>query len=160
MLGLSLVAKNTGKTSGLSGLAQDKPVPKNESAEDLSERHADLIRGQWDDWLTNGKPYEDMQFSYFTDPEKRQQLRGNAMNYVRNSTDQAYTSGLASMTRRDERYGVQLTPDEMASRNRKMQARKQATKAKGLSDMTSYLDNRELHMLSGGLSGMSQVNKT
>jgi len=131
-------------------------VPDKVSADDLSERHAALIRGEWEDWKTNGKLYEDMQASLLLDPTKRDQLRGHSMGYVKKSVDLSHAAGLGSLQRRDERFGVALNPQELAARKRKMQSRQQAVKAKGLTDMSSYSDNREMHMLSGGLGSLQK----
>lgn len=117
-----------------------------------SNRKAALIRGEWDDWKTRFQPLEEYYASLLTDPAQRNELRNTTLGYVNDSANDRYQAGLSSLKRQDNRFGVGLTALEQNSRDRKMQAGKQAMLAKSLTDTTSHMDDREKQMMSGGIS--------
>lgn len=117
-----------------------------------SNRKASLIRGEWDDWKTRFQPLEEYYAGLLTDPAQRNELRNTTLGYVQDSANDRYQAGLSSLKRQDNRLGVGLGSLEQNSRDRKMQASKQAMLAKSLTDTTSYMDDREQQMMSGGIS--------
>lgn len=122
------------------------------SREYWGNRSAGLIRSEWEDYKQRFAPVEDYYANLFLDPAKRGKLRSNAMRYVGDGVNRSYAKGLQSMKDRDARYGVGLSALEKKHRDRTMQAKKQAVLTKGHTDMNTYLDDREMQLLSGGVS--------
>lgn len=116
------------------------------------QRNADILRSQWDYSQTQFGGIEDKFTELLTNPERRQQLRQDSLNYVSGAVDEAHKTSLAQLGRRDQRYGVGLGALQQQSRTNKMQQRAAATKAKGLTDMAGYLKDRDMQMMSGGIS--------
>ena len=127
-------------------------APETGSADYWSQRQANLLRGQWDYWQQQFAPVETYFTGLVTDPQQRQALRAESMGYVEQASKDGLQRGLQSLATRDQRYGVGLDALEQGSRERKMGATAAATKAKGLTDMSSYLDEREQQMMSGGVA--------
>jgi len=117
-----------------------------------SGRNATILRKQWDYWQQQYKPLEEEYASLVLDPTKRAALRNESLGYVTQSADASHARGLTALANRDARLGVGLDSLEQASRERKMGASAAAVKAKGLTDMAGYLDDREQQMMSGGIS--------
>lgn len=122
------------------------------NADYWSNRYAGVIRDQWDQWEQDFKPYEQHYAQLVTDPAKRAAMRAQSMGYVNQSADASHARGLQSLANRDAKYGVGLGALELKSRERKMGAGLAALKAKGMTDMAGYMKDREMQMMSGGVS--------
>lgn len=142
-----------GMVSGsLSGLMKTNAATDSSDPNYWSQRNADILRSQWDNWKQQYQPLEEYFAGLVTDPAQRNALRAESMGYVANAADNSYQRGMQSLADRDQRLGVGLDALEQASRDRKMQAGAAAVKAKGLTDMAGYLDEREQQMMSGGVA--------
>ena len=117
-----------------------------------SQRNAAVLRGQWDNWKQNYKPLEEYYAGLVVDPAKRTALRAESLDFVGKAADSSLQRGLTSLANRDQRYGVGLSGLEQQSRDRKMGAEAALVKAKGLTDMSGYVDQREQEMMSGGIA--------
>ena len=119
--------------------------------EDIQGGYADMLRSDYEDWQTRFKPFETLYQNAVLDPAKRAALDTEAMGFVGRGVNNAYGRSLAQMNKTDRQYGISLTDQEKASRNRNLLQRRGALEAKGRTDMRQALGNRRLQMLSGGI---------
>ena len=81
------------------------PRPSKTSA---SDTFAALTRQQWDDYLTNFVPIEDMMIQYATDP----QVVTDAVMNARSDVDQSFDAQAGISERRNRGLGITLNADE------------------------------------------------
>ena len=121
------------------------------SLDSISEGYADMLRGDYDDYVTRFQPYENYYQGFVTDPAQAGQLREDALGYVDTSVNMATGRQAANLNAQDRKYGVSLDASEQRARSGTLGRQRSLLQAKSRTDMLSYMGDRELQMLSGGV---------
>ena len=121
------------------------------SLDSISKGYADMLRGDYDDYLTRFQPYENYYQGFLTDEDQSAQLRSNALGYVDTAVNVAAGRQAANLNAQDRKYGVQLDATEQAARDGALGRQQALLGAKSRTDMLNYLGDRDLQLLSGGV---------
>lgn len=121
------------------------------SLDGIQQGYADMLRSDYDDWEERFQPFEDLYRNKLLDPVEHSAMDSESMGFVDRGVNNAYQRSLAQLNKQDRMYGQQLDADEQASRSRRLLLSKGAALSKGRTDMSTYLGNRNLQLLAGGL---------
>ena len=121
------------------------------SLDSISTGYADMLRGDYDDYLTRFQPYESYYQGFVTDPEQAGQLRDDALGYVDTAVQASAGRQAANLNAQDRKYGVSLSAGEQSARDGTLSRQRSLLQAKGRTDMLNYLDDRDLSLLTGGV---------
>lgn len=118
---------------------------------DIQQGYADMLRSDYDYWRQNFKPFEDLYRSNYNDPVRRSALESEALGFVDRASNNAYGRSLAQLNFQDRKYGIDLSPEERSSRNRRLLLTKRGNQANNRTKMRQYLNLRNRQILSGGI---------
>jgi len=118
---------------------------------DIQHGYAQMLRSDYDYWRQNFRPFEELYRSNLNDPVRNSALTSEALGFVDRASDNAYRRSLAQLNYQDRKYGIDLTPEERASRNRRLLLTKRANQANNRTNMRQYLNLRNRQFLNGGV---------
>lgn len=117
-----------------------------------SELLGQLSRAQWEDWKARFAPYITKLADYATDPN----AAADAAEQAKSSVGLAFDTATTVNDQNRERYGVSLTPEQMAAQERSTKVGRTAAMASAGNEARISALDRQQAILAGGM-GLSNI---
>lgn len=116
---------------------------------------AQVHRAEWDDYLSRFAPIENMLFDKFNDVEGRAQ----AVDKAGQTMGLAFDQSKDQTNRTISRYGLNMSPEQQANRDRSMEVQRAAGVAGAKNGMRIAKEDQRMGIMAGGLSSVKQQSK-
>ncbi|WP_428398319.1 hypothetical protein [Marinobacter salarius] len=117
-----------------------------------SELLGQLSRAQWEDWKNRFAPYITKLADYATDPN----AAADAADQAKSSVGLAFDTATTVNNQNRDRYGVSLSPEQMAAQERSTKVGRTAAMASAGNEARISALDRQQAILAGGM-GLSNI---
>lgn len=120
-----------------------------------ADNMAKVYRAEWEDYLARFAPIENMLFDKFNDAEGR----AASVEKAGQTMGLAFDQSKDQTNRTISRYGLNMSPEQQANRDRSMEVQRAAGVAGAKNGMRIAKEDQRMGIMAGGLSSVKQQNK-